>query len=113
MWYCPKSYPEGVEMKKRHAGKSVKRRRIIFSYDDSQARAVAVLGDFNNWHESSHRMKRDEKGRWQKIMILPPGDYEYKFIVDGQWQTDPHNPHKCANSFGSFNNILRVRAKKS
>jgi 5'-AMP-activated protein kinase regulatory beta subunit len=100
-------------MKKRHAGKSIKRRRIVFSYDDSKAREVAVSGDFNNWHESSHPMKRDEEGRWLKIMILPPGDYEYKFVVDVQWRSDPQNSHQRVNSFGSFNNILRVRAKKS
>jgi 5'-AMP-activated protein kinase regulatory beta subunit len=98
-------------MKPSHAVNLVKRRRVIFSYDDLQAKEVAVSGDFNTWNQSSHPMKQNGDGCWQKIMMLPPGDYEYKFVVDGQWRTDPHNLRQCSNCFGTSNNILQVRAK--
>jgi len=47
--------------------------------------------------------------KWQKVMMLPPGQYEYKFLVDGQWRTDPNNPRQCTNCYGTNNNILHVQ----
>jgi len=89
--------------------KTVNRRRVLFSIGDDQAHKVAVIGDFNEWSHASHPMKSDGNGLWQKIMMLPPGKYEYKFLVDGQWRTDPNNPDQCANCYGTFNNILHVQ----
>ena len=89
--------------------KSAKRRRILFSIDDPQAHEVAVAGDFNTWDRASHPMKKDGNGQWQKVMMLPPGQYEYKFIVDGQWRIDTNNPNRCPNCYGTFNNILHVQ----
>lgn len=100
-------------MKLSHQGNSVKRRRVIFTYKDPQAREVVVSGDFNAWDPSSHPMHPKEGGCWQKIMMLPPGEYEYKFVVDGQWRTDPQNLQQCTNCFGTFNSLLRVAAKGS
>jgi 1,4-alpha-glucan branching enzyme len=76
--------------------------------DDPQARKVSLSGDFNEWNTASHAMKSDGNGRWQKILMLPPGDYEYKFLVDGQWRTDPGNPNQCVNAYGTFNHVLHV-----
>jgi len=91
----------------------VKRRRVLFSFDDQQAREIAVAGDFNQWNTSSHLMKPNGSGHWQKIMTLPAGQYEYKFLVDGEWVTDPNNPHQRINRFGTFNNVLRIQEKRS
>jgi 1,4-alpha-glucan branching enzyme len=85
-----------------------KRRRIQFTYVDPTAENVAVSGDFNQWSETKHRMKRDDDGVWQKIAVLKPGRYEYKFLVDGRWQEDPDNGHRCLNDFGTFNCVLHV-----
>ncbi|MBL0714900.1 MAG: glycogen-binding domain-containing protein [Desulfosarcina sp.] len=95
-------------MQQPHSKKATRRRRILFAIGDNQAHEVAVSGDFNKWNLTSHLMKSDGNGLWQKIMILPPGQYEYKFLVDGRWRTDPNNPDKCTNCFGTFNNVLRV-----
>jgi hypothetical protein len=53
-------------------------------------------------------MKRDKNGVWNKAVLLPPGNYQYKFLVDGQWREDPKNNHTCLNCFGSYNNILNL-----
>jgi hypothetical protein len=53
-------------------------------------------------------MKKDAKGRWTKIVTLAPGGYEYKFLVDGEWQNDPNNDQVVPNSFGTLNNHLTV-----
>jgi hypothetical protein len=39
---------------------------------------------------------------------LPPGRYEYKFIVDGEWIPDPSEPHEVVNAFGSTNSVVEV-----
>jgi 1,4-alpha-glucan branching enzyme len=91
------------------SSKNAKRRRILFSIGDKEANEVAVVGDFNTWDRASHPMKSDGNGLWQKVMLLPPGQYEYKFIVDGQWRIDTNNPNRCPNCYGTFNNILHVQ----
>ena len=93
--------------KKKQKQKSEKR-RITFKLEASQASEAILVGDFNGWDAKKHRMKRDNKGRWTKIVTLSPGSYEYKVLVDGQWQNDPGNDQMVPNSFGTLNNILTV-----
>ncbi len=54
------------------------------------AQKVSVAGDFNNWAPNKLFLKRTSDG-WILPMILNPGNYGYKFIVDGRWITDPQN----------------------
>lgn len=84
------------------------RRRVIFSLKTSKAKEVILMGNFNGWNAKAHPMKKDENGVWKKIIMLSPGRYEYKFLVDGRWRTDPENDQVCFNRFGTRNNILIV-----
>ena len=59
-----------------------KRRKIMFSFDSSDAKEVILMGDFNKWNPKKHPMKRDGNGVWTKAVMLFPGNYEYKFLVD-------------------------------
>ena len=56
-------------------------------------------------------MKSDGNGAWVRNVIIPPGEYEYKFIVDGQWKEDPQNDQLALNCFGTYNNIINVTEK--
>jgi 1,4-alpha-glucan branching enzyme len=83
---------------------------VAFSLDHPDAREVFLCGDFNQWALESLRMiRRGETGRWEKRLALLPGRYEYRFVVDGRWMTDPHAPAKVANPYGSFNSVIEVR----
>ena len=93
--------------KKKHEKKTPKK-RITFRLEAIEAKEAILAGDFNSWDVKKHAMKRDKKGRWTKIVTLSPGKYEYKFLVDGEWQNDPSNDEMVPNSFGSHNNILTV-----
>lgn len=93
--------------------KNINRRRVTFKFNDPEAEAVQLAGDFNNWNKKGFSLKRLDNGLWQKTIMLPPGKYEYKFWVDGQWLTDPSNRHVCPNCFGTFNSILNVTAKQA
>ena len=88
--------------------KKIKRQKIMFSFESSNAKEVILMGDFNNWNPKKHPMKKDDNGKWTKALILPPGEYEYKFLVDGQWKQDPQNNRICLNNFGSYNNVFNL-----
>ena len=96
--------------KKVKAAKTpIKRRRVTMTYEAPYAESVSLMGDFNQWNEKKHPMKERNHGMWEKIIMVPPGRYEYRFLVDGQWRNDPANDQICANCFGGANNILEVK----
>lgn len=69
------------------------------------ARIVAVAGSFNNWNQSQFLFTRVD-GEWICKINLPPGKYEYKFIVDGNWLVDPRNPRTTNDERGNENSVL-------
>jgi 1,4-alpha-glucan branching enzyme len=79
-----------------------------FSLTAPDAKEVFVAGDFNNWNASEHAMRKFKDGKYTKMLKLKPGRYEYQFIVDGQWRTDPANPNRQSNSFGSENSVIEI-----
>ncbi|VBB42754.1 Isoamylase N-terminal domain protein [uncultured Desulfatiglans sp.] len=87
------------------------RRRITVFLEAPDAQEVFLIGDFNQWNTASYPMKPDKDGLWSRTLMLEPGTYEYKFIVDGKWQNDPANAQTCENCFGTFNNLLAVSPK--
>jgi len=95
-------------MSKVKAKQKIKRRRVTFSLEAAEAGEVILTGDFNNWDPKRHPMKTDGNGVWNKTVMIPPGKYEYKFIVDGDWTEDPQNAQTCSNYFGTLNSILNL-----
>jgi len=95
----------GMALRKTATSKSVE-----FSISAPTAKNVAVTGSFNAWNKSGISMKKEKSGYWKTEISLKPGKYEYKYIVDGNWWTDPTNPHKMRNSFGSENSVKEVTA---
>jgi len=75
---------------------------------DPSAASVCIAGSFNDWHPSDAPMVRQSDGRWAKEMMLPPGRYEYLFVVDGQWRPDPSASAQKDNPFGGVNSVLYV-----
>jgi len=83
---------------------------VVFSVQFESARRVLIAGDFNNWTpESTPMVKNGAPGKWTMSLPLRPGRYRYRFIVDGQWVTDPNNKYVEANQFGELNNIVEVK----
>lgn len=87
---------------------SKQRRKIMVSLHAPQAKSVFLAGDFNEWNTETHGLKKGKSGAWERALMLPPRTYEYKFIVDGEWQMDPANNRTCRNCFGTRNNLLTV-----
>jgi len=88
------------------------RKRIIFRLTATEAAEVSIGGDFNNWNAQKHLLRRKPGGIWEAAVMLPPGQYEYKFKVDEVWCNDPANNHMCDNPFGTRNNVLSVEDRK-
>jgi len=79
---------------------------IQFSYHAPSARLVTLAGNFNNWGGTQGGGRYDSSidpmddpdgdGTWTIVVPLPPGRYQYKFVIDGgvRWEQDPNNPDK-------------------
>jgi len=73
------------------------------------ASEVYVAGDFNDWTPNElHALERREDGSWHISLKLKPGEYQYKYIVDGRWEADPHNPEVVDSEVGGVNSLLVV-----
>lgn len=75
------------------------------------ARLVCIAGAFNDWHPGATEMIDLGAGHWVKDLKLPPGVYEYRFVVDGVWCEDPHAMAHVANPFGGRNSVVQVSPK--
>ncbi len=69
---------------------------IVIDYENSDADSVAIAGDWNGWAGSVHgdfepdeyRLEEIEPGVWQyRLAGVEAGKHEYKFVVDGEWET--------------------------
>lgn len=90
----------GEEPKKLAIGKSQVFRLPGFT----NANKVVLAGNFNNWNENDLTMKKVDDG-WELKYILGPGNYQYKFIVDGRWFVDPLNPLTLQDNHGNRNSF--------
>ena len=61
------------------------------------ANQVILSGTFNEWNSGQLIMQKTETG-WKLPYVLAPGNYAYKFIVDGKWIVDPDNPYKVGGA---------------
>ena len=88
--------------------KATKAKATVFKIFSPHARNVSVAGDFNSWDSGALSAKKDSKGNWAVKIDLKPGRYEYKFVVDGSWITDPATG-AVTNIYGSQNSVVEVK----
>ncbi len=83
--------------------------KVRFSIDAPNARKVLLAGDFTDWEAAARPMRRRKSGAatFSTSVSLPPGTYQYKFIVDGHWIEDPR-AERVENPFGTSNSIVVV-----
>jgi hypothetical protein len=77
------------------------------------ARSVEVVGSFNDWSRGMLPLN-DENGNgiWHAAAVLPAGQHEYMFVVDGErWVPDPLAGRYVDDGFGAGqqNSLLIVR----
>ncbi len=85
---------------------------VSFSLDNKAARSVDVIGSFNNWKPEGYEMKLDRRTRrWTLHLRIPPGSYEYAFLIDNQQAIpDPQAAFYKMDGFGSRNSVIYTAA---
>jgi len=77
------------------------------------ARSVEVVGSFNDWSRGMLHLNDDDgDGIWHAEAVLPAGQHEYMFVVDGErWVPDPLAGRYVDDGFGAGqqNSLLIVR----
>ncbi len=107
--------PGYVDQEKVIYGANSLKKDVNFQYRDGEARfflpgylksqQVYVAGSFNNWNPVGTAMQKVDAG-WIAAIPLPAGKYFYKFIVDGNWMTDPNNNLSENDGQGNINSTL-------
>ena len=86
------------------------KKRVILTVNTTPGSDVYVAGTFNDWNpDKKQLLDKDGNGVYSGILMLSPGDYEYKFKVNDNWFIDANNPNFTANEFGSLNSVLTVQ----
>ncbi|XP_052116639.1 protein FLOURY ENDOSPERM 6, chloroplastic [Arachis duranensis] len=67
---------------------------------------IYLVGSFDGW-STQRKMEKSNTGIFSLNLLLYPGKYEIKFIVDGEWKVDPLLPIVVTNK-GYENNLLVV-----
>jgi hypothetical protein len=81
-------------------------RQATFSLYAPEAGCVSLAGDFNAWSPDDCPLEKLPEGLWERVVVIPAGRHEYKFVVDGQWQDDPCCAEHAPNPFGGENCVV-------
>jgi len=79
---------------------------IFYLPNHVNSKRVYLSGTFNNWSTMQNPMQACDSG-WIISLPLEPGKYLYKYIIDGNWFTDPFN--KIKEKYGNsriYNSVL-------
>jgi hypothetical protein len=83
-------------------------RTVQVKFVHQTATRVFIAGAFNDWRPEVSPMVPLGDSRWVKELLLPPGSYEYRLVVDGEWMPDPCASETAPNPFGGVNSILKT-----
>lgn len=85
---------------------------VTFTYrPDGRPNEVYLAGTFNDWDPGADRMRdEDGDGVYELTLLLEPGAYQYKYVVDGTWKEDPHAASYEDDGYGGKNSVVSVSA---
>ncbi|MBN1757621.1 MAG: hypothetical protein JW863_04850 [Chitinispirillaceae bacterium] len=80
-----------------------------FRLSCTEARQVAVVGDFNGWDTGKDQLVKNGDGTWGIDMQIEKGCYQYLFLVDGtEWHRNPAAGRQVPDGFGGFNMVIEL-----
>ena len=84
-------------------------RCVSFHLKTAPNSEVYLSGSFNHWNGAAEKMTDStDRGEYYIAHMLPPGTYEYKFVVNGEYRSDPECPDSVVNEFGTLNSVIHV-----
>ena len=90
----------------RETGAALK--RVTFTFTAHRPfEHVFLAGTFNGWSTDATPMHL-EAGRYEVTLPLPTGEYQYKFVADGEWITDEKARRFLPDGFGGQNSVIDV-----
>ncbi|MCL2646626.1 MAG: AAA family ATPase [Phycisphaerales bacterium] len=82
---------------------------LLFVAHFPNAHNVSIAGDFNNWTPQQMVASENEAAdTFRMLVALKPGRYRYRLVVDGRWQSDPHNVDSEPNPYGELDSIVEL-----
>lgn len=81
---------------------------LTLAFEHPGAQEVALIGSFSGWDPQSPLIRVERRGsRWTFRLEVPPGRYEYAFVVDGrEIVPDPQAVFSRRDGFGAVNSIV-------
>lgn len=79
----------------------------LFTVAAPGAKAVAVVGDFSAWQPIA-LFDHDGDGVWKETVALPPGRYEYAYLVDGRWVGQDPLAAEYLRTFGKYVSVRYI-----
>lgn len=98
-------------MPKKEYTKTGRSCRVTFELPaEVNAETAYLCGDFNDWDETSHPMKRAKDGSFKVTVSLKPGrEYRYRFLLDGErWENDWSAESYVPNALGSEDSLINI-----
>lgn len=80
---------------------------FVVRFHLSGAATVAIAGDWNAWKPVP--LRRLAKGRWEGMLILPPGLYHFNLLVNGVQWVVPNGVTTVGDGFGGLVGVLVVQ----
>jgi enterochelin esterase-like enzyme len=79
-----------------------------FTLDAPTAKEVYLAGEMTAWDQRKLSMQRGADGQWHTRIDLAPGQWLYKFVVDGRWIADPGSSNRDADGQGGEHSFVFV-----
>ncbi len=87
--------------------------QVVFRLHAAGAHEVRVLGSWDGWKQPGLSLEQAAPDWWQgRLPDQDPGEYQYKFVCDGQrWLGDPTNTARASDTYGGWNSVLTIPAR--
>ena len=88
---------------------------VVFNFKPEAGtggKKIYLAGNFNDWKPDNpqYLMSNDGSGTFTITVKLPPGEYQYKYVVEGtKWVKDPYSPGDAPDGFGGQNGKFSVK----
>lgn len=79
----------------------------VFALAAPGAHKVELVGDFSAW-KPIPLVDPDGDGVWTLVLRLPPGRYEYAFLVDGRWVGQDPNADEYVRTMGDYTSVRYI-----
>ncbi|QRM89155.1 glycoside hydrolase [Lacinutrix sp. WUR7] len=81
--------------------------KVTFTVPAKEAKEVLVVGNWNNWDAKAEPLQKLKNGTFKGTVNLESGNsYEFKYVVDGQWQNEEQADAFVWNEFAASDNSV-------